>query len=329
MDPAAILTSTIRINLDPFIHLGPFVIAWHGLMSAVGILAALCLAVRYARRIGLDPDPLYSFAIWMAAAGLIGARALFLLENDTGALLDPSAWFGSQGFSIYGGVIGGGLAAAVLAARRDLSVRYFDAIAAGFPLGMAVGRIGDLINGEHYGPASNLPWAIQYVHPAAPVPSPDIAYHAGGLYEVLLALAIASAVWLLRDRLKRPGDLLWTVIGLYGIGRFAMFYYRVDSEPFALGLDTSQWISLALVAISLLGFWVIRHPAYKRRTVVGAVSLVLLGGGLGSLAGCYGGDDAQASSNPPMPSYSHSDLAPTAVSATQKPGKKDWLDSCA
>jgi phosphatidylglycerol:prolipoprotein diacylglycerol transferase len=329
MDPIALLTSTIRVNLDPFIHVGPFDIAWHGLMSAVGILTALYVAVRYARRIGLEPDPLYSFAIWMSAAGLLGARVLFLMENDMGALLDPSMWFGSQGFSIYGGIIGGGLAAAVLVSRRNLSVRYFDAIAAGFPLGMAVGRIGDLINGEHYGQASNVPWAIQYVHPAAPVPSPDIAYHAGGLYEVLLALVIASAVWLLRDHLRRRGELLWTVIGLYGAGRFAMFYYRVDSEPFALGLDTSQWISLALVAISLLGFWVIRHPAYKRKVIAGAVSLVLLGGGLGSLAGCYGGDEARASTSRSMPPYSSAALPSTDSSSTRLPDARNRLATCA
>ena len=43
--------------------------------------------------------------------------------------------------------------------RRQLSLRYLDALAAGFPLGMAVGRIGDVISGEHYGPATTVAWA--------------------------------------------------------------------------------------------------------------------------------------------------------------------------
>ena len=58
---------------------------------------------------------------------------------------------------------------------RRLGLRYLDALAAGFPLGMAIGRIGDVINGEHYGPVSDLPWAIRNTHPDADVPSNELA----------------------------------------------------------------------------------------------------------------------------------------------------------
>ncbi|MBK5231420.1 MAG: prolipoprotein diacylglyceryl transferase [Thermoleophilia bacterium] len=290
MDSIEFSASIIRIGLDPLIHLGPFDIAWHGLMSALGILAGLYVSIRYARRVDIDPEPLYLLAAWMTVAGLFGARFLFLLENSMGDLLQPRAWVGSEGFSIYGGMIGAGLVAGFLIWRRRMSVRYLDAIAIAFPVGMAIGRIGDLINGEHYGQPSHLPWAIEYTHPAAPVPSSVIAYHPGGLYEVVLALGIGAAIWLLRNRLRRPGDLFWAVVGLYGAGRFAMFFYRVDSEPFALGMSTSQWISLVLVAISLAAFWVARHPRSKRQIFVAGLAVVLLGGGLGSLAGCYSSD---------------------------------------
>ncbi|MBA3304996.1 MAG: prolipoprotein diacylglyceryl transferase, partial [Thermoleophilaceae bacterium] len=59
----------------------------------------------------------------------------------------------------------------------------------------------------------------------------------------------------LGKRLRKPGALLWTAIALYGAGRFVMFFYRVDSEPLALGLDTTQWISLVLVAVALAGLF--------------------------------------------------------------------------
>jgi phosphatidylglycerol:prolipoprotein diacylglycerol transferase len=58
--------------------------------------------------------------------------------------------------------------------RTRLSLRYLDALAAGFPLGMAVGRIDDVISGEHYGPPTTLPWAFRYLNPMAEVPSTQV-----------------------------------------------------------------------------------------------------------------------------------------------------------
>ena len=133
-------------------------------------------------------------------------------------------------------------------------------MAAGFPLGMAVGRIGDVINGEHYGPATHAPWGIRYTHPEADVPRPDIAFHPGGLYEVVLALAMLAIVWPLRHRFRRPTMLLWAVIGLYGAGRFVMFFYRSDTDPGVLGINEAQLVSLALVAAAAIGaLWAARR----------------------------------------------------------------------
>jgi len=136
-----------------------------------------------------------------------------------------------------------------------LDVRYLDALAFGFPLGMAVGRLGDVINGEHFGPRSDLPWAFRHTHPDALTPSPDVAYHSGGFYEVVLSLAILAIVWPRRDRLTRPGSVLWLVIGLYAAGRFAMFFVRSDSETLLAGLNGAQWTSLGLLAVAAYGLW--------------------------------------------------------------------------
>ncbi len=247
--------ATITIGLDPMIELGPVTLTWHGLTIALGLALGTVIASRYAKRSGLDSDALFSAGLWLVAAGLAGARLVYLAENDAAALLQPGEWLGARGFSFYGGMIFGTLAAGVVLWRRGLGARYLDAMAYGFPLGMALGRVGDLINGEHYGAPTDAPWGIRYTSPAAEVPSPDIAYHAGGLYEIVLALLVAAALYGLGKRLRKPGALLWTAIALYGAGRFVMFFYRVDSEPLALGLDTTQWISLVLVAVALAGLF--------------------------------------------------------------------------
>ncbi len=260
--PPAIF-GVITIDVDPMIQLGPLTLSWHGLTIALGLVLGIAIAARHTRRLGLGTDSLFSMVGWVTVAGIVGARLVFLLEDDPAALLRPADWLGSRGFSFYGGMILGTVAVGVLLYRRGLSARYLDAIGFGFPPGMALGRVGDLINGEHYGTPSGQPWAVRHPHPGADVPSPDVAYHSGGLYEILLALAIGVVAWTLRDRLRHPGTMLWTVVGLYAAGRFVMFFYRSDSASVALGLDSSQWLSLLLVCVAGAG---LAHAGRVERT---------------------------------------------------------------
>jgi phosphatidylglycerol:prolipoprotein diacylglycerol transferase len=167
--------SVITIAIDPEISVGALTVTWHGLMIAVGIVAGGWLATLYARERGLRREPIVDLIVIVAVAGIVGARLFYLAEH--GDLLRPGEWLGTLGFSIYGAVILGPAAAAAYMRWRGLGMRYLDALAAGFPLGLLVGRVGDLINGEHYGPASDLPWAVRNSHPEALTPNPELAYH--------------------------------------------------------------------------------------------------------------------------------------------------------
>lgn len=257
----ATLLAAITIGIDPFVEIGPVTLAWHGIMTAVGILVGGFVATRFGRERGLDTERLQTAVLIMALAGIVGARVFYLVVAEPESLLRPAEWLGTNGFAIYGAVIASPLAAWVYLRRTGLGVRYLDALAAGFPLGLAVGRIGDVINGEHYGSATDVPWAFRYTHPDADVPSAMLAFHSGGFYEVALGLAMFALLWPLRHRFQRPLMMLWTVAGLYGAGRFVMFFYRADSEPLALGLNEAQWASLVLVAVAALGaLWSARRP---------------------------------------------------------------------
>jgi phosphatidylglycerol---prolipoprotein diacylglyceryl transferase len=257
--------ATIELHVDPVFELGPLSVAWHGLMIAVGIAVGAWLARRFARERSLDSKALFNLVVLLAVSGIVGARLLWLVES--GSISDRDEWLGTRGFSFYGAILFGLPALTIYLRRERLGVRYLDALAAGFPLGMAVGRIGDVISGEHFGPPSELPWAIRYTHPDAEVPSGALAYHPGGLYELVLALAILAILWPLRRRFTTAGILLWTVIALYGAGRFAMFFARSDSDEWALGLVSSQWVSLALMVIALVGVARAKAPRRGRQAV--------------------------------------------------------------
>lgn len=291
----------ITIDIDPTPQFGPLSLAWHGVGIAAGVAAGGWVAARYARRCELDVEAVIGAVLAITLAGIFGARLFYLVES--GNLAHPAAWLGTRGFAFYGAMILGVPAAGLYLARRRLGLRYLDALAYGFPLGMAIGRLGDLINGEHYGPPSDLPWAIRYPHPDADVPNGAIAYHPGGLYEIALALAMVLAVWALRDRFRRPGMLLWTVVALYGAGRFVMFFYRSDSDELALGLNAAQWTSLALVLVAATGAWLssgdprlgairrrLRSLAGRLARAPGLCVLLLVTAAVGVAVGC-GGDD--------------------------------------
>lgn len=241
----------ITIGIDPEIHLGPITLAWHGVGVAAGIAAGAWLAGRYADERGLSREHLLNLVVLIAFAGIVGARLFFLAEDDPAALVNPGEWLGSRGFSFYGAMLLGVLAVGVALWRFGLDRTYLDALAAGFPLGIAVGRIGDVINGEHYGSPSDAPWAISYTHPDAEVPATGVAYHSGGLYEIVLGLVMLAVIWPLRHRFRAPLQLLWLVVAFYAAGRFVIFFFREDSDELAMGLSNGQWTSLALIAFSL------------------------------------------------------------------------------
>jgi phosphatidylglycerol---prolipoprotein diacylglyceryl transferase len=258
--------AVITIGIDPTIELGPVTIAWHGLTIAIGILIGGVAVALDARRRGFDPERVYAIGLILVISALVGGRAFYLLEHAE--LDDPGAWLGTTGFTFYGGFIAAALGIAYYMRRERLGRAYFDAIAAGLPLGLAIGRIGDVINGEHYGPASNFFLAVRNTHPDALTPSPELAYHSGGLYEVLIGALVFAIAWPLRKRLEPwPLALTWLVLALLATGRFFEFFVRSDSDDLALGLEVAQWTSVLILAIAAVGAWLTlgRRPAPRRR----------------------------------------------------------------
>lgn len=237
----------ITVRIDPFIHVGPLTIAWHGLTITIGSLLGALLAARWTRQRGLATDPMYSLVGVLAAGGLVGGRLFYLLEHG-GPII------GTNGFTFDGGVILAAVLLALYVWRKSLPASYLDVIAVALPLGVTIGRIGDIINGEHYGPQSSFFLAVRNANAHALTPNPSLAYQNGGLYEGLLALVIFTIVWPLRHRLLRPLNMTWLVLGLFSAGRFAEFFLRSDSPQLALGLDNAQWTSLGLLVAVVIGW---------------------------------------------------------------------------
>ena len=241
-------SAVITIGIDPTVELGPLTLAWHGMTIALGILLGGVLAARVLRERGLDTERLYTIMMLLTVGGLVGGKLFYAIERG-----DASSLVSTRGFTFNGGVILAAILIIAYVRREHLERTYLDAVAVGLPFGVAIGRIGDVINGEHYGEQSDFFLAVRNTHPDADTPDPSLAYHSGGLYEVLLATAIFAIVWPLRHRVRRPTLLMWLVLGLFAIGRFFEFFLREDSVEGGLGLSSAQWTSVVLLVVAAIG----------------------------------------------------------------------------
>ena len=285
--PAILYLLTIKIGMDPNIaKFGSLQLTWHGIFTAVGIAAGVYLGAWLGRRQGITEDDAYSVALVGVPAGIIGARAMYVLENHarfSGQWLDVLR-INEGGITVYGAVIGGVLGAVAYGWIRKLPItRGLDAAAFGLLLGMAVGRIGDLINGEHVAKASDLPWATEYTNQA----SPSFTYgptHPATTYEMIGDLLIIGIMAYLFVKLwqHRPGITFFAGLVLYSAMRFGVSYLRIDSGvgcPNSVGcpdhiiknwMTFPQVVSTITFAIGMVGLaWTIGRG--KQREAVGSV----------------------------------------------------------
>ena len=274
------LTSLLAINIgiDPNVgNIFGLLITWHGVFTAAGIIAGVWLAVSVAQseRVNIDVDTAYTIGLVVVACGIVGARALYVAERygDSPSLDSIPEIFKltEGGISIYGAIIGGAIGGWAYGLWKKLpSAAGADAAAIGLLPGLAIGRIGDIINGEHFAKVSDLPWAVAYTHPNSPAFYRE-AMHPAVIYEMigdLVILAVLAFVWRLHPK---SGVIFCTAFVLYAIMRFFVSMLRLDSKEPLLGLTTPELVSIlvVIVGLPLLAFFALRQEP-EIRTVSSA-----------------------------------------------------------
>ena len=261
----------IGIPWDPDIaRIGGLVLTWHGLFTALGILAGVRLSLELAKVAGYDYDDAYALALVGVPSGVAGARLLYVAERWEQFSGDPAAILRitEGGISIWGAILGGVGGALLFGLWKGYPVgRGLDLGAFGLLLGQAIGRIGDLVNGEHLARASDLSWAVYYTHADSPAFRHSIAvgpHHPATTYELIGDLAILGALfWLFFGPFwRRPGLTFCAYAVGYAALRFLLTYLRVDSaETPVPGLRTPQLVSaLVLLAAIPVGWWFATRP---------------------------------------------------------------------
>ena len=244
----------VHPQFDPVaLSLGPIAIRWYGLMYLVAFGLFFFLGRYRAKR---DPWRGVSYALiddllFFGVLGVVlGGRLGYVLFYKPGyyaahPLEIFAVWQGGMAF--HGGLLG--VLAAVWWIARKHGIRWLaltDFIAPLVPCGLAAGRMGNFINGELWGRASDVPWAMIFSH-GGPVPR-----HPSQLYQFALeGLLLFAILWLYSARQRPAGAVSGAFLLGYGVFRFAAEYFR-EPDNFlgllAFDLSMGQWLSLPMIA---------------------------------------------------------------------------------
>ena len=235
-------------QIDPVaLAIGPLKIHWYGLMYLIGIGAAWLILSRRLNR--FDPtwtkEKLSDLVFWVAMGVIVGGRLGYVLFYDLSAyianpLLILEVWKGGMAF--HGGLIGVMLAVWWFGKRNGKSFfQIMDFIAPVVPIGLGAGRIGNFINAELWGKASDVPWAMIF-----PTDPQQLARHPSQLYQFALeGVALFLILWLY-SRKPRPTMAVSGMFALfYGIFRFIVEFVRVPDAQ--LGYLAFGWVTMGQI----------------------------------------------------------------------------------
>lgn len=288
--------------MDPTIFsIGPFTLHWYGVFIVGGAVLTAWIASLYAKRAGDNPDHIWNILAVALIVGIIGARLYHVFSSPADGLgwsyyrenpLDIIAFWngGFQGLGIYGGLLGGTLGILAYCWFNKLNpLRWLDYVAPNVLVAQAVGRMGNFVNQELYGPPTNAAWAF-HINPKYPCMLPDqlpdptwicgqpglpqealnwyagFGFHPTFFYEagmnliawVLLTLLIRFA----GQRLRR-GDGVWLYLIAYPAVRFITEMFRPDAWVIGT-LPTAQWISLGAIVFAVI-MLIVRHVGWDWR----------------------------------------------------------------
>lgn len=257
----------ITWDVSPEIFTWPVTVRWYGLMFAIGFWLGFNIVSRLFRREGAPEKWLGSLLIWVAAGTIVGARLghVFFYQWDyysqhLGEI--PKIWEG--GLASHGGAIGVILAVilfSVFTSKRS-PLWTFDRLVVAIALVGGLIRIGNLMNSEIFGHATDLPWGFKFVRSAEwHALYEGVACHPTQIYEALCYFALFGLLmWMYwkKNAGERPGLIFGTFfIGIF-LPRFLIEFIKNDQVAFESGmtLNMGQWLSIPFILLGV--FFVIR-----------------------------------------------------------------------
>jgi len=224
-------------NFDPvFIDFGFFQIRWYSIAYIVGIILGWIYANKIIKKLGVkeynltqirtkDFDDLVIYLVFgIIFGGRLGYVLFYNFTYYSQNLIEIfKLWHG--GMSFHGGLLGVIVATYIFSKiTKSNFFRFTDIICCVAPIGLFLGRIANFINGELYGKASNLPWAVIFPNGG------EISRHPSQIYEALLEgvvlFILINFIAIKRKTLLKTGYVSGIFLILYSILRIVSEYFR-------------------------------------------------------------------------------------------------------
>lgn len=243
-------------NISPvFFEIGPLQFRWYGLMYLIGLTTAYFLIRNKAASKGLplSKDQIYDMIVWAALGVFIGGRLGYtLFYNFSYYSQHPlkiiAVWEG--GMSFHGGLLGTIISLIWFSKRQSIPIYTIADLAASVtPIGLGFGRLGNFINGELYGRATDVDWCMVF-----PAGGPACR-HPSQLYEASLeGVLLFSVLWLIGRKPTPQGTVFWSFITGYGLCRLFVELFREPDAHIGLifgSLSMGQILSLPMVVVGV------------------------------------------------------------------------------
>jgi phosphatidylglycerol---prolipoprotein diacylglyceryl transferase len=289
--PSGLLSSTFPLAaigwhvLDRFHIGGSFAISPHGVGIAVGYLAGAFVLLHEGPKRGIPEDRVNSLVFWALIGAIVGARVGYVLSHlsEFHNVVDVLQVY-KGGISLIGGIIGAVVAGyPIMRKHRTGFLNTMDAASMPLALGIVIGRVGDLVIGDHLGKPTSWALAFQYhggnlsgydctllkqciltglpggkqevisstaariLGPTGETISQGIGVHQTALYDFLSTMGLVLVLLFLIPRVKRTG-ILFMVFAIWYAGMRIITDFLREEVRFA-GLTGSQWTSVAVVAV--------------------------------------------------------------------------------
>lgn len=276
------------LGLQPGFCIGPLPVRFYGIIIVTAALVGGFVATREARRLHENTERIWDALVWIVIAGIIGARLYHVLSTPAGCAENVPMcgwpWYRNHpfdalliwngGLGIFGAIFAGLIVVLLYVRHYKLPLgRYLDIAAPALIIGQAIGRWGNFVNQELYGPPTNFPWGLSIDAPHRYGPFADLTtypvettrFHPLFLYESLLnTIGFVVLVLLARKwRGRQEGDLILIYMIWYGANRIFVESLRPDAWTLVGGLPTAQFISIGLVLAGVIGLIVLHRSKSK------------------------------------------------------------------
>ncbi|HJX02925.1 MAG TPA: prolipoprotein diacylglyceryl transferase [Dehalococcoidia bacterium] len=240
-----------HIDINPVaFSIGSLEIRWYGIMVVLAIIAIIAISLLEARRMRIPEEHVYNLAIFAVIGGVIFSRLVHVIDRWDYYSLHPAEIVGFEGVAIYGAVIGVLLAVVIYCLVRKLSIWMVgDMIAPGALVGMAIGRVGCLLNGCCFGLPSEAFCSVIYDNPNTYAPL-GLAILPTQVIHIIWNMLAFALVWMLRKRLQPRGTLFLLYLALYAGGDLIIRFFR-EGSPWLFGMQQAQIIGIIMLLVTI------------------------------------------------------------------------------